>query len=287
MRKVFVFSLLSTLAVCFEVEHPQSAVAQPGCESLTGNAAIAQNCVPWIGRRSLTVIGQGLVAAPADSALMDFRFSSREPTNSDTSSTGLSIQTARQFTEDALKPAIDALRAAGVPASNITVQTSSIQNPKLLVRLDKPTQAGIQAIVQSVDQSLQANQQIFLQSIGAGYSVNNCETLEGSARRLALQDAQRQLKGLSQDVNVELGELLSVSVLPLVGSSNSLGCGTKVGVSTSPFSPAIDEATPPYNPSDPPQVQVKSQVSVTHAIQSNDSVPIRLGSGSKPQTFEK
>jgi hypothetical protein len=67
-------------------------------------------------------------------------------------------------------------------------------------------------------------------------------------------------------ISVQLGELLSVTVLPLQGSSNSTGCGSKVGVPNMPVSIVIDDATPPYNPSDPPEVQVRSQVSVTHAI---------------------
>jgi hypothetical protein len=160
------------------------------------------------------------------------------------------------------------LKSAGVPSSNIKIQTSSIQNPKVLAKLNKPTQEGIQKIVLTVDQSLKSNQQIFLQSIGAQYSVNSCEPLERTARRIALQDAQKQLTTLAQDVKVQMGELLSVTVLPLTGSSSSVGCGTKIGVPTTPFSLTTDEATPPYNPSDKPEVQVRSQVSVTHAIKS-------------------
>ena len=270
------FSSLSALTmVSLCLGQMQVARADLSCKLAdSGNLPIAGNaeaCIgatqAGVGRRSLTVLGQGQVTAPADSALLEFRFGSREsPSSAEADSPGISIQDARKISETALKPTVNALTAAGVPARNITIQTSSIQNPKLLVKVDKPTQERLQQVVLTVDQSLKSGKQLFLQSVGAAYAVDRCELLERSARRIALQDAQRQMTTLAQDVKVQLGELLSVTVLPLVGSAASVGCGTKVGVSTSPLSLSTDETTPPYNPSDRPEVQVRSQVSVTHAI---------------------
>lgn len=266
--KIVTFPLLSALAVCCAVQHSQVAAAQTNlCESLPANSAIAQSCMALMGQRSLTVIGQGQVTAPADTARLEFRFASREQFGMGIDAAGLSVQTARQFTEDALQPAVTALRAAGIPAGNITIQTGSIQNPVLIVSVDKPTQERLQQVALTVNQALQSSRSVFLQSIGAGYSVNNCEPLLRSARRIALQDAQNQIKTLAQDVGVDLGKLHSVTVLPLIGSSASLGCGTRVGVPVSPFSFSSHETTPPYNPADKPEVQVRSQVSVTYTIQ--------------------
>lgn len=275
MKKLVACLLISPIALASCLVQ-QKSLAQVNSVCLgEGNSGLPGGCAAVLGRRSLTVIGQGLVKAPADTALMEFRFSSR---GSSEGSEDLSIQTARQFTEDALKPAIDALQKAGISTANITLQTGSVQNPKLLVKVDKPTQENLQKLVQIVDRSLKSKQQIFLQSIGASYSVNSCELLERTARRTALQDAQKQLITLAQDVRVELGELISVTVLPMTGASASIGCGTKVGVPTSPLSFAAEEATPPYNPSDKPEVQVKSQVSVTHAIKTKNK-PSMSGGG--------
>ncbi len=264
MGKIIALPLLSTLAISSGVN---LAVAQEtGLCQPPGNFPAAQQCANWSGRRSLTVVGQGLVTAPADTALLEFRFGKREQSRTDNNSPELSIQAARQFTETALQPVVNALKKKGIPASHITIQTGSIQNPKLLVKLDKPTQEGIQDIALTVDQSLRSSQQLFVQGIGAGYSVNRCAPLERSARQIALSDAQNALTTLAQDVAVGLGEILSITVLPLVGPINSVGCGTRIGVPMSPLSFTSDELLPPYNPDDKPEVQVRSQVSVTRAI---------------------
>ncbi len=221
--------------------------------------------------RSLTVVGQGQVTAPADTALLEFRISAREPIGAaDSNSPGLSIQDLRKFTEEALKPTVDALLKAGVPQRHILIQSSSLQNPKLLVKVEKPTQAGLQQIALSVDQSLRSQKQLFLQSIGAVYSVNFCDPLERAARRLAIADAQRQVLALAQDLSVPLGNLLSASTVPLTGSPNSTACGSKVGVALStpnPFMlPASEKSLPPYDPDELPEVKIRSQVTLTHRI---------------------
>lgn len=225
-----------------------------------------------MARRSLTVIGQGQVTAPADTALLEFRFGNREPLSApDTTSPEQSIATQQQLTQKAFQPTIEALTQAGVPERNITAQTRSAQAPKLLVTVPKPTQERLQQLVLTVEKSLQPNNPLFVQGVGASYAVNSCQPLERSARRIALRDAQSQLTTLAQDVGVTLGELLYVTVLPITGPANTSNCGTKVGVPLSPLSFSADETTPPYDPSDPPEVQIRSQVSVTHAIQPTTS----------------
>jgi uncharacterized protein YggE len=285
MKRREQFGLLSLLSIltfsCLWTGQPSTAKADDGFIAQRTSAPVCQPANPSalpvqaprnscaatvLERRSLTVVGLGQVTVPADIALLEFRFGSREALNPAESTPGLSIQTARKNTEAALQPAIKALTAAGVPSRNITAQTSSLQSPALLVRVDKPTQKGLQTIVLAVDQASKSSQSLFLQSIGAGYAVNSCQVVQRSARRIALRDAREQLTSLAQEVGVQLGELLSVTVLPLEGSPNSTGCGSKVGVPNMSVPIAIDDATPPYNPSDQPTVQVRSQVSVTHAI---------------------
>lgn len=280
MRKIVTLPLLATLALisCWSGQTRHAAaqgISEPHCppsHQTTASGMPGQDCIRsaeiGMARRSLTVIGQGQVSAPADTALLEFRFGNQEPLSApDTATLEQSIARQQQRTQNALKPTIEALTKAGVPERNITAQTRSAQAPKLLVTVPKPTQERLQQLVLTVEQSLQKNNPLFLQGIGASYAVNTCQPLERSARRIALRDAQSQLATLAQDVGVTLGELLSVTVLPISGPANTSNCGTKVGVPLSPLSFSADETTPPYDPSDPPEVQIRSQVSVTHAIQ--------------------
>lgn len=216
-------------------------------------------------QRSLTVIGQGQVTAPADTVILEFRLATRDLPGG---ASPLSAQEVRQLTEAALKPTLQALTEAGVPAKNIAVQASSLQNQKLFVTLNRrPTQERVQQVAAVVEKSLAANPQLFVQNIGAAYSVNNCQPLERSARRIALRDAQTQVTTLASDINAQLGPLFSVTVLPLTGSPTTSGCGSKVGVSVSALGVSLDESTPPYDPTDKPEVTVRSQVSVTYDIE--------------------
>lgn len=228
-----------------------------------------QECIPLsdlaIARRSLTVIGQGQVSAPADTALLEFRFGTQSQLSGDQPD---SLQLARRVSDQALKPTLQALAKAGVSDRAITVQANPLQNPSLRVQIERPTQERVQEIVLTVERSLQSNRDVFLQSIGAAYTLRNCQPLAESARRIALRDAQSQVRSLAREVGVGLGELMHVTVMPFIGAPSTTACGTKVGVpDTSPFALSIEETAPPYNPSDKPEVQVRSQVSITHAIQ--------------------
>jgi uncharacterized protein YggE len=225
--------------------------------------------------RSLTVIGQGQVTAPADAARLEFRLgnrdfgSDRRSTGSETDRRTTTNETERQQIEKTLQPIVKLLLAAGIPERDIVLETRSPQNPKLRVTVMRPTQDRLQEIVQLVERSFSSSGQLILQGTGAAYLVNNCQPFELAARRIALQDARRQLGTLAIDVGAELGELMSVTVFPIVAPASVSSCGSKVGVSTSTLSLAADETTPPYDPTDNPEVQIRSQVSVTHRIKSD------------------
>lgn len=268
MVNPIVLPLLSALSLTSVWIGNQAASAQMRSPAEIEPICTPQQCGATVnGRRSLTVVGQGQVTAPADVATLEFRFGNAASLNDSRPTTpGLSIRATQQLTEEALKPTRDALAKIDVPSRSITVQTSSLQSPKLLVQVEKPTQERLQTIVLAVNDSLQGNQQLFLQSIGATYRINICQPLERQARRLALRDALNQSKTLAQDVQVQLGELLSVTAYPIAGSPSLVGCGTKVGVQNSLLPLASEETAPPYDPADKPEVQVRSQVSITYAI---------------------
>ncbi|MCL1467786.1 SIMPL domain-containing protein [Argonema galeatum] len=220
-----------------------------------------------INGRAIAVIGQGQATAPADTARLEFRFASRAPAEPPppAATETPAEETASLPGEELLKPVVDALVAIKVPKDNITIETSSLENPKLLVKLDKPTRERVQEVVKVASSALQGGDALFIQGIGAEYAVNNCQPLESTARRAALKDAQNQVRGIASEMGVEVGELLLVTVYPIVSPASVSACGSKVAVPTSPFA-ALSENTPPYNPSAPTEVQVRSQVSVTYAI---------------------
>jgi uncharacterized protein YggE len=224
-------------------------------------------------QRAVTVIGQGQVKVPAELALLEFTFGNRGSLSDDalTGTTGSvteSIEERRRQIEQSLQPIVNALVAAKIPARNITLQTSSLETPKLLVTIERPNRERVQEIVLTTDRAARTNRQFFIQNTGAAYTVKNCQPLERSARRVALSDAQVQMRSLMTDLNVEPGELLFVTVFPLSGLPAAFSnCGSKVGVpANNPLIPS-DDSLPAYDPSDPTDVIVRSQVSVTYAIQ--------------------
>jgi uncharacterized protein YggE len=218
-----------------------------------------------INQRAITVVGQGMVTAPADTARLEFRFASRTPLDASATGTPAVAEDTTSPAEEPLKPVIDALVAIEIPADSIEVQTSSLENPKLLVKIAKPTREKMQEIVKTVNLATETNNQLFTQGISAEYAVNNCQPLESTARRNAIRDAQTQVQSVALEMGVQLGDLLLVKVYPIVSPASVSACGTKQGVPLSPFS-NLNQSIPPYDPSALPVVQVRSQVSVTYSI---------------------
>ena len=223
-----------------------------------------------IDKRAITVIGQGQATAPADTALLEFRFASRTPFQPPQAGAtpSLAQETASLPGEEPLKPVVDALVAIQVPAENIQIQTSTLENPKLLVKVNKPTRERVQEVVRVASSALQNSQTLFLQGISAEYAVNNCQPLERAARRAALRDAETQVKSVALEMGIQLGELLFVTVYPMFSPATVASCGTKIGVpvSVSLGLTGMSESTPPYNPSAPTEVQMRTQVGITYAI---------------------
>ncbi|MFB2934892.1 SIMPL domain-containing protein [Aerosakkonemataceae cyanobacterium BLCC-F154] len=218
-----------------------------------------------INQRAITVIGQGQVSVPADTARLEFRFASRNPLDTTARSTPSLTPGTVLPAEDPLKSVIDALVAIEIPVNNIEVQTSALENPKILVKISKPTREKMQEVVKTVNLTTETSSQLFVQGVSAEYAVNNCQPLERDARRKAIRDAETQVRSVALEMSVQLGELLLVTVYPLVSPASVSACGTKVAVPLSPFS-SISQSIPPYDPSALPEVQVRSQVSVTYSI---------------------
>lgn len=257
-----------------------SAVVVTGLWISTSKTSIAQNFTDkinisqvtngitpqlLINQRAITVVGQGQVIAPADIARLEFRFASRNPLDNAQRSTPALTEGTVSPAEETLKPVVDALLAIDVPANNIEIQTSSLENPKLFVKISKPTRERMQEVVKTANLATETNGKLFIQGISAEYSVNNCLPLERNARRNAIRDAETQVRSVAIEMGLQLGDLLLVTVYPIVSPASVSACGTKQAVPLSPFS-NINQSIPPYDPSALPEVQIRSQISVTYAI---------------------
>ena len=220
-----------------------------------------------VNQRAIEVIGQGQATAPADIARLEFRFISRAPSQQPPPATVESQSEASSLPgEEPLKPVIDGLIGIKVPEDNIEIQTTSEESPKLLVTIDKPTRDRVQEVVKAVNSTLRNSNSLFIQGIGADYAVKDCQPLERAARRAALKDAQYQGKSIALEMGVKLGEVLYLKVYPIVSPTSVASCGSKVAVPVTAFF-TTSETIPPYNPSDLPEIKVRSQIGITYAIE--------------------
>ncbi|NET31251.1 MAG: SIMPL domain-containing protein [Cyanothece sp. SIO1E1] len=224
-------------------------------------------------KRTMTVIGQGQAIAPADSALLEFRFASRQPFEPLEAIPLKAPIPAEELTiEELLDPIVSALIELGVSAEDIEIQSNPLENPQILVQLEQPNRERLQEVVATANQATDNINQLFLQSIGAEYRVEDCRVLERQSRQAALEDAESRSQDLAIDLEVEAGELLSVTEFPISGTPGAFTtCGAKVGDSPVPIFEPLETTLRPYNPSAPVEVQIKSQVSITYTIESGDS----------------
>jgi uncharacterized protein YggE len=261
MRRIAAFRLVSAaIAIALLIGETKNSTAQisptPGTPQMITN------------QRAITVVGQGLAVAPADTAKIEFRLGNRAPTDQPlTQATVASADGNLALpVEVALKPVVDALVAIKVPLGNIQLRSSSLDNPKLVVELNKPTRDRVQEVVKVVTSALSSDNNLFIQGIGAEYGVKNCVPLERTARRAALRDALTQAQIIALDLGIKVGDILFVTVYPSFGSPASSSCGSKVGVPVSSIF-SVSESSPPYDPSANPEVKLRMQVSITYAIQ--------------------
>lgn len=259
---VVVIGLLISNSKISIAQNPELVKSQEMPSNKINVSQLTNSITPQIliNQRAITVIGQGQASVPADIARLEFRFASRNPLENSNRNTPVTVSPA----EEPLKPVVDALIAIAVPTDNIEIQTSALENPKLFVKILKPTRERMQEVVKTATLATETSQ-LFIQGISAEYAVNNCQTLESTARRNAIRDAETQVRSVALEMGVQLGELLLVTVDPIVSPASVFGCGTKQAVPLSPFS-NINQSIPPYDPSALPEVQVRSQVSVTYSI---------------------
>ena len=258
--------LLLTIGIGLSITTPKIAHAvnaevnkQP--EKTNSGELIAQ--IYTGDRRMISVVGQGQASLPADLAQIQFFFNRNNP--------GPGGKTPEQITEATMKPIVDALVKAGVPANAIQLEINPQeprpygpppQGARMLVELTKPTRGRIRQIINLVETTNRSTTKFpYMNQPTSLCGVNDFSVLENAGRQSALNNALNRAKGVAAATNVQLGDILSVMEFPNFNSA---------------FSPCDSQSTyrpfgrqnklTPFNPSAPAEVQIETGVITTYSI---------------------
>ena len=175
----------------------------------------------------ITVQGYGSAAITADAAILEFYFGGKstgvEPAQRDSSEPGssgggtsaepapqLAVQ-AQQITEADLKPVVDAIIAAGVPAADVEViVTPYYGDPSYggsaTVRATLSNVDAVDAVVKAATTaSIPAN--ISFSGTNVSYTVSDCAALEQAAMEAAVKDARDRATNFAGVLGVGLGDV--------------------------------------------------------------------------------
>ncbi len=236
--------------------------------SLPGNNRPAANLEQFLNqatpplitnKRIITVIGQGQASAPAEMARLEMRFTNANPFGSGESS----LPEPPALKPEVLQPVVAALEKLGVKRTAIAVQAVTTNSLEMQILVEQPTRPQLQQIVMTADNTARRLPGIFLQGTGVQYLVRNCQPLERMARGAALQDARDRALSLATLLNLQIGDILAVTELPILGSPSAFTmCGSKAGT---PLGPTTG-VTPTYDPAAPTEVTLRSSISMTYEI---------------------
>lgn len=232
----------------------------------------------------ITVIGYGKSSAPAETAVIQIVASEQEfgaprPPDPD----AIPGEAERK----AIRPMVDALKAAGVAENDIRVVVSLVVGlyygpggpgvTRVDVSVDNPTPDRIDELLSAAVVGA-AEENLVVAQVGVGYGVADCAPLELEARRTALEDA-RTRAGIQADLlGVQLGAPVSTADTPVNYSeafSAYYGPFSPTGVACSPPAPVPTAGSPisvpPYDPTDQAEVNVFAQMSVTFGYEGTPS----------------
>ena len=219
----------------------------PGAPSLDtgvskgGGGLVAPDFYPYPtlqqSQDGITVQGFGSANIKADSAILEFYFGGKatgvEPAQRDSSVPGssgsssagggtsaepapeLAVQ-AQQITEADLKPVVDAIVAAGVPAADVEViVTPYYGDPSYggsaTVRATVSNVDSVGAVVQAATKAGAALTDISMQGTNVSYTVSDCAALEKAAMEAAVKDARDRATNFAGVLGVGLGDVAGAS----------------------------------------------------------------------------
>lgn len=171
------------------------------------------------------------------------------------------------ITEADLQPLIDAIKAQGVSDADIeiTIYPATYYGPygtptaRVTVTLRDVSKVG--TLIDAGNQAVANSGTLYMQNVGVIYSVNDCDALLKEARRAAVEDARDNGAGLAEALGVGLGEIQGASEYNWDPYGYS-GCQPQSG------GPVYYEYEgPPYDPAQPAEVQIISNVTISFAMQ--------------------
>jgi len=170
------------------------------------------------------------------------------------------------ITEADLQPLIDAIKAQGVSDADIevTIYPASFyggygsSTARVTATLTDMGKVG--SLIDAGYQAVATSGTLYIQNVGVTYSVNDCDALLSEARRAAVEDARDNGAGLAAALGVGLGGIQGASEYSYDPYGYS-GCQSQSGPVYSQYE------GPPYDPAQPAEVQIVSQVTISFAMQ--------------------
>ena len=177
------------------------------------------------GVPSLSVVGLGRATVPAERASMQLMFS----VDPNLYFNGPVGQTAQEGTpspsseaEEAARPIVAAVTAAGVPSDAVTVVTSGAfqsdyfpgASGALMFRIDvvltDPQLEDVAAVIDAA-QVAGIEMNFILSPVGVAYGVVDCAPLQAAAWESAVADAEARAAAQSERLGVRLGSVVAAS----------------------------------------------------------------------------
>jgi hypothetical protein len=255
MSKTYLLGV-ATVSLLGSLLAGQASAAIPATATPAEPLQIAQ--VPMAA--GLTVTGSGTATAPADSAIIYLSYySTYYPEPSEDPNKPPAPPPVASAAD--MKPVVDAVVAAGVPAANVeaTADPNSGGGFRLKIKMDgRPTQAKVQAIVTAANTAALKSNKFATGGAQVGYLTNNCAALEGEARKLAIADGRSRANALASAAGVSLGT--ATAMVEIAG----WGYGTTCPSSTDPSIYADAYSLPGVDLLGPAVVRVTSSVTFTY-----------------------
>ncbi|MGC9504550.1 SIMPL domain-containing protein [Baaleninema sp.] len=201
---------ISVLGIALNVEASLEAMAIES-EPLEAPTRLSQL---YVGDRPMmTTYGRGIASSRADTAEIRFSFGTTDPVSTDFDS-----ESVQPISEAMLQPVTRAIAALGIPDDNIEVEIDRIDPRTLypgqpmatvIVTLDNPTFATINAVKDAAETTTLENRSFFLYSSYDTCFVEDFLPLENEARLSAIEDARYRIQAMAEAVNTTVGDILA------------------------------------------------------------------------------
>ena len=259
-----------------------TAGASPAAELTPDPTEVAQVFYPPAtpNRQVLMVMGHGQVKRAADKAEVAIVLFNYDPYAVSENPEAMAL---KPMTQAMLKPVLEAIAAAGIPAGNLKVKIGSAQpipsstdpfayygEGSAVIKFDltQPTTQQVEKIMTAVEGVTGGDRAVYLQDRYVTYSTTSCDGLAQAAYVAAVADARDRAQVLAGAMKVQLTNV------PSVAESSSFFPGSPYpsipspcDLASIPNAAAMGYLSPsPYDPSLPAEVTLQRDLYVTYPI---------------------